>query len=109
METSLKFFIIALCITKLIALLVLCRHGKGFFASWWKGMRARSGRNPRARFGRDVAMRPPDEQSVCFCQFTLYRKVIRAASLPALEQNDADSFVASNGMSAASPSKGGRR
>lgn len=102
METILKFFIVALCVTKLAALVLFLRHGKGMFASLWKKIRPRVGQlapsdalhqeildadslgGHRARRSQDDRDRSaevhPTETTIYFCQITLYRKVIRYAA-----------------------------
>src|SRR5205085_11478549 len=75
MENSLKFFVVALCVTKLIALVVLCRHGKGFLSSWPNGSQSRR-RSARSQApDRSVESGEPMEHTVSFCPFTLCGKV----------------------------------
>src|SRR3954470_10146998 len=93
METTLKFFIIALCVTKFIALLLCWRHGKRFVGSFWN--KFRSGNDPlqivRPAGVATAAESPvePMKRAIYFCQFTLYRKVIQRVSQYDKQRNGA--------------------
>lgn len=103
METTLKFFIVSLCVTKLIVLLVLRRHGQGFLASvcnhFWLGQTTGPSKLPEASNLQAPATEPL-ETTAYFCQVTLYHKVNRFALG---NDNRSRSAVLSNGQKLSAP------
>lgn len=64
MDTSLKFFVVALCITKLIALVLVCWRGKGFVASFLNRSGFASPASPSDSAQNDAVVRRKEVSSV---------------------------------------------